>query len=118
MGSSARPGAKTDMFGRRQLKRAVAVFLIATAAATLSLASPQAAAQAQAEAPAITEDFRPSSLNQPGQEYPQVNSQGYARFRVIAPEAQSVKASLGLGGQGGTVLAKADRKSTRLNSSH
>ena len=67
-----------------------------------------AAAQAQAEAPAIVEDFRPSSLNQPGQEYPQVNSQGYARFRVIAPEADSVRASLGLGGQGGTVLAKAE----------
>jgi enterochelin esterase-like enzyme len=85
------------------LKQAFAAFLIATA--TLGLASP-AAAQAQADAPAIVEDFKPSSLNQPGQEYPQVNSQGYARFRVIAPEAQSVRASLGLGGQGGTVLAK------------
>ena len=88
------------------MKRAVAAILIATA--TLCLASPQAAAQAQAEAPAIAEDFKPSSLNQPDQEYPQVNSQGYARFRVIAPEAQSVSASLGLGGQGGTVLAKAE----------
>jgi enterochelin esterase-like enzyme len=87
------------------LKRALATILIATAA--LGFALPQAAAEAQAEAPAIVEDFRPSSLNQPGQEYPQVNSQGYARFRVIAPEAQSVRASLGLGGQGGTVLAKA-----------
>ena len=38
----------------------------------------------------INEDFRPSTLNQPGQEYPQVNSQGYARFRVVAPDAKAV----------------------------
>ena len=52
------------------------------------------------------EDFRPSPMNQPGQEYPQVNSEGYARFRVVAPEAKSVIVSLGLGGRGGTVLRK------------
>ena len=52
------------------------------------------------------EDFRPSELNQPGQQYPQVNSEGYARFRVVAPDAQSVIVSLGLGGRGGTVLRK------------
>jgi hypothetical protein len=28
----------------------------------------------------VLEDFKPSSLNQPGQQYPQVNSQRYARF--------------------------------------
>jgi enterochelin esterase-like enzyme len=55
---------------------------------------------------AIAEDFKPSSLNQPGQEYPQVNSQGYARFRINAPKADSVKVSLGLGGRGGTRLTK------------
>ncbi|EAZ83096.1 alpha/beta hydrolase-fold protein [Algoriphagus machipongonensis] len=54
----------------------------------------------------IKEDFKPSSKNQPGKEYPQVNSQGYARFRVEAPKAQSVNVSLGLGGQGGTDLTK------------
>lgn len=54
----------------------------------------------------IKEDFVPSVMNQPGQEYPMVNSQGYARFRIYAPEAQSVIVSLGLGGQGGTVLTK------------
>lgn len=53
-----------------------------------------------------TEDFKPSELNQPGQEYPMVNSQGYARFRVEAPQAKSVIVSLGLGGRGGTVLSK------------
>jgi hypothetical protein len=54
----------------------------------------------------VKEDFVPSVMNQPGQEYPMVNSQGYARFRVVAPDAKSVIVSLGLGGQGGTVLRK------------
>lgn len=54
----------------------------------------------------VKEDFRPSVLNQPGQQYPMVNSQGYARFRVVAPDAKSVIVSLGLGGRGGTVLCK------------
>ena len=54
----------------------------------------------------IKEDFQPSTLNQPGQEYPQVNSQGYARFKINAPEAQNVHVSLGLGGRGGTKLTK------------
>lgn len=56
----------------------------------------------------IIEDFRPSPFNQPFQQYPMVNSQGYARFRIHAPNADSVRVSLGLGGQGGTKLMKAD----------
>lgn len=56
----------------------------------------------------VLEDFKPSTLNQPGQEFPKVNSQGYARFRINAPQAQAVSVSLGLGGRGGTVLSKAD----------
>ena len=64
---------------------------------------------AQKEQPTITEDFKPSTKNQPGQEYPRVNPQGYARFRIIAPEAKSVVVSLGLGGtRGGTPLSKAE----------
>jgi enterochelin esterase-like enzyme len=62
---------------------------------------------AQTEQSAILNDFKPSTLNQPGQEYPQVNSQGYARFRIVAPKAQSVSVSLGLGGRGGTILTRA-----------
>ena len=54
----------------------------------------------------VIEDFKPSELNQPGKEYPQVNSQGYARFRVEVPGADSVRVSLGLGGRGGTKLEK------------
>lgn len=55
---------------------------------------------------AVIDDFKPSTLNQPGQEYPQVNSQGYARFKIKAPQADSVRVSLGLGGRGGTILTK------------
>ena len=54
----------------------------------------------------IIEDFKPSVLNQPGKQYPMVNSQGYARFKVEAPDADSVRVSLGLGGRGGTILEK------------
>src|SRR5688500_20266736 len=63
---------------------------------------------AQTSQPSIKEDFKPSVLNQPGQEYPQVNSQGYARFRIQAPLADSVRVSLGLGGRGGTILTKGE----------
>ena len=61
---------------------------------------------AQTNAPA--DDWKPSILNQPGQQYPQVNSQRYARFRIAAPQAQSVRVSLGLGGRGGTTLTKGE----------
>jgi enterochelin esterase-like enzyme len=80
------------------MKIALAVLLAA------AVANVPATAQT---APAIAEDFKPSSLNQPGQQYPQVNSQGYVRFRIAAPDAKAVKVSLGLGGRGGTTLNKA-----------
>ena len=56
--------------------------------------------------PTIKDDWKPNFWNQPGQQYPQVNSQGYVRFRIDAPDAKSVIMSLGLGGRGGTVLRK------------
>ena len=62
-------------------------------------------ASAQTNEP-VVEDFKPSTLNQPGQEYPQVNSQRYARFRIVAPQAQNV--TVGLGGRGGTLLTKGE----------
>ncbi len=63
---------------------------------------------ASLDCPEIKEDFVPSYFNQPGQDYPMVNSQGYARFRIDAPKAKSVIVSLGLGAQGGTVLHKGE----------
>lgn len=38
----------------------------------------------------IADDFKPATTNQPGHEYPQVNSQGRIKFRIVAPEAKSV----------------------------
>ncbi|HLN75090.1 MAG TPA: alpha/beta hydrolase-fold protein [Prolixibacteraceae bacterium] len=37
------------------------------------------------------EDFKPSSVNQPGKEYPQVNSEGRVRVQISAPEAHKVQ---------------------------
>ena len=59
------------------------------------------------EVAGVKEDFKPSSKNQPGQQYPQVNSQGYVRFHIEIPDAQAVSVSLGLGGRGGTKLHRA-----------
>jgi enterochelin esterase-like enzyme len=59
-------------------------------------------------AQSIKEDFKPASTNQPGQLFPQVNSQGYARFKIHAPGADTVRVSLGLGGRGGTLLQKGE----------
>ncbi|CAN5291538.1 alpha/beta hydrolase-fold protein [soil metagenome] len=61
---------------------------------------------AQTNPAEIREDFHASSLNQPGQDYPQVNSQGYVRFHIKAPKADSIRVTLGLGGRGGTKLTK------------
>lgn len=56
----------------------------------------------------VLEDFQPSTLNQPGQQYPQVNSQRHARFRIVAPQAQNVHVSLGGLQRGGFSLAKGE----------
>src|SRR5690242_13083803 len=83
------------------MKKIFAVACAATIAAVL-------AGSVSAQSVAPLEDFKPSSLNQPGQQYPQVNSQGYVRFHIIAPDAKKVHMSLGLGGQGGTELTKGE----------
>lgn len=56
----------------------------------------------------LADDFAPSALNQPGQNYPQVNSQRYARFRIEAPEASSVRVTLGGVERGGFPLTKGE----------
>ncbi|HTL58960.1 MAG TPA: hypothetical protein VL361_24955, partial [Candidatus Limnocylindrales bacterium] len=58
--------------------------------ATISLALiASLPALAQTNQP-VVEDFKPSSLNQPGKQYPQVNSERRVRARVVAPQAQTV----------------------------
>ena len=41
------------------------------------------------------EDFKPSTLNQRGRQYPEVNSQRRVRTRFVAPQAQSVQLDIG-----------------------
>ncbi|MFB3779124.1 MAG: alpha/beta hydrolase-fold protein [Bryobacteraceae bacterium] len=76
---------------------------IAQAPRAQQLTPEQRAAQAEArakaaleaaKAPAV-EDFKPSVLNQPNRQYPQVNSERRVRARVVAPGAQSVLLDLG-----------------------
>jgi enterochelin esterase family protein len=56
------------------------------------LAGHMALAQAtQPQSAPVVEDFKPASSNQGGKEYPQVNSERRARFRIVAPQAQSVR---------------------------
>src|SRR4051812_8530639 len=62
--------------------------LLAGRIALAQVTQPQAAPDQSA--PAV-EDFKPASSNQGGKQYPQVNSERRARFRVVAPQAQSVR---------------------------
>ncbi len=39
----------------------------------------------------VVEDFKPSSVNQPGKEYPMVNSEGRVRVQISAPNATQVQ---------------------------
>lgn len=42
----------------------------------------------QTQAP--VDDWKPATSNQPGREYPKVNSEGRVKFRIVAPEATNV----------------------------
>jgi enterochelin esterase family protein len=59
--------------------------LIPVIAATMAVLS----AAAQTNQPPV-EDFKPSTLNQPNRQYPQVNSERRVRARVVAPQATNV----------------------------
>jgi enterochelin esterase family protein len=50
---------------------------------------------ASAQTPPADSDFKPASSNVPGAEYPQIDSQRRARFRISAPQADKVELSLG-----------------------
>ncbi len=50
---------------------------------------------AQASQPADANDWRPSTLNQPGRQYPQVTSDGRVRTSISAPQAQKVELDIG-----------------------
>lgn len=43
----------------------------------------------------VKEDFRPSEVNQPGKQFPQVNSEGRIRVQIEAPDAKYVQLDIG-----------------------
>ena len=43
----------------------------------------------------VVEDFKPSSVNQPGKEFPQVNSEGRVRTQIKARDAHKVQLDIG-----------------------
>jgi enterochelin esterase-like enzyme len=43
----------------------------------------------------VVEDFKPSSVNQGGKDFPQVNSEGRVRVQISAPEAKMVQLDIG-----------------------
>jgi len=57
--------------------------------------SSQIPSATQVNPPAVVDDFKPASTNQPGRQYPQVNSEGRVRARIVAPEAQQVLLDIG-----------------------
>jgi enterochelin esterase-like enzyme len=65
--------------------------LLALLAGRMASAQTQPAQATPPQSAPAVEDFRPASSNQGGKEYPQVNSERRARFRIVAPQAQSVK---------------------------
>lgn len=50
---------------------------------------------AQTSPTAAVENFKPSSVNQPGKQYPMVNSEGRVRVSVSAPQALKVQLDIG-----------------------
>jgi enterochelin esterase-like enzyme len=70
----------------------------------------QAGVPAVAQTTEPVEDFKRSSVNQAGRQYPQVNSERRVRFRIVAPQAHSVwvnygvKAKAGKGDDGAWVV--------------
>lgn len=58
-----------------------------------ALASILFAQSAPAQDAQPADDWKPAATNQPGRDYPQVNSEGRVRFRIVAPQAQNVSCS-------------------------
>lgn len=64
----------------------ITIVLLLTLSGSLCLAQP---------AQPIVEDFKPSSVNQPGKEFPTVNSEGRVRVQIKARDAHLVQLDIG-----------------------
>ncbi|RCS54838.1 hypothetical protein DTL42_06895 [Bremerella cremea] len=54
------------------------------------LPAQEATTNSESSQEAIKDDFKPAVTNQAGHDYPQVNSEGRIKFRIVAPDAKSV----------------------------
>lgn len=70
------------------MKRPSAIFVFLLAISCSMYFAPNIQAQ-------VKEDFKPSISNQPGKEYPQVNSEGRVRVQISAPDANYVQLDIG-----------------------
>jgi enterochelin esterase-like enzyme len=77
-------------------------FLVLTAGSLVALTgcqtqSPSSTGAASSVLPASApvNDWKPATSNQSGKQYPQVNSEGRVRARVVAPQARSVMLDIG-----------------------
>jgi enterochelin esterase-like enzyme len=61
-----------------------------TKLSAFAIASVVASALCMAQDKAPADDWKPASSNQPGKEFPKVNSEGRVKFRIVAPDAKSV----------------------------
>lgn len=66
-----------------------------TKLALLACASVMAVQFCPAQTNQPVQDFKPVTSNQQGKQYPQVNSEGRVRERVVAPQAESVMLDIG-----------------------
>jgi enterochelin esterase family protein len=62
---------------------------------TLLLIAAFAGQLCMAQSGPVVEDFKPSSVNQQGKDYPQVNSEGRVRVQISAPDAKMVQLDIG-----------------------
>ena len=75
-------------YNNRQTNQAINTNRMKTKVALFALISLLGVYAAENKAPA--DDWKPATSNQPGKEYPKVNSEGRVKFRIVAPEAKSV----------------------------
>lgn len=61
----------------------------------LLLSAISVCARSQSEPQPAADDFRPAPTNQPGRQYPQVNSEGRVLAQISAPEARTVLLDIG-----------------------
>jgi enterochelin esterase-like enzyme len=74
---------------------AASLMLLAAAGWRLRLQQPPPASDEKPLLAAAESDWKPSSANLPGEEYPRINSEGRAQFRIEAPHAKHVSINMG-----------------------